>query len=164
MRSSRAVRSRTSDAHPPSTGASGARTPSASASQLRASSSRAASPATRPQTPRRGAATARTARDELLQRILATVDSIPKGTVATYGQVAREAGLPRHARMVGRILRELPSGSKLAWHRVVNAAGKISARADGSPSVEQRRRLAREGVTFEAEGRIDLARFGWRAD
>ncbi len=103
----------------------------------------------------------RTSRDELVQRILATVDSIPKGSVASYGQVAREAGLPRHARLVGRVLRELSSGSKLAWHRVVNSAGKISARADGAPSVEQRRRLEREGVRFEPSGRIDLARFGW---
>lgn len=112
----------------------------------------------------RGASTARTARDELVQRILATVDSIPKGRVASYGQVAREAGLPRHARLVGRVLRELPTGSKLAWHRVVNAAGRISLRADGTPSPEQRRRLEREGVRFEAKGRIDLARFGWRTD
>lgn len=97
-----------------------------------------------------------------MQRILATVDSIPKGSVASYGQVAREAGLPRHARLVGRVLRELPSSTKLAWHRVVNSAGRISARAEGSPSVEQRRRLEREGVRFEASGRIDLARFGWR--
>ncbi|MBI5362817.1 MAG: MGMT family protein [Planctomycetes bacterium] len=110
----------------------------------------------------RGSTDARTARDELVQRILATVDSIPKGSVASYGQVAREAGLPRHARLVGRVLRELPTGSKLAWHRVVNAAGRISPRADGTPSPEQHRRLEREGVHFEPNGRIDLARFGWR--
>lgn len=106
----------------------------------------------------------RSSRDELVQRILATVDSIPKGRVASYGQVAREAGLPRHARLVGRVLRELPAGSKLPWHRVANSAGRISARADGWPSVEQRRRLEREGVRFEPKGRIDLDRFGWRPE
>ena len=101
-------------------------------------------------------------RDELVQRILATVDSIPRGRVASYGQVAREAGLPRHARLVGRVLRELPNGTKLPWHRVVNAAGEISPRADGAPSVEQCRRLEREGVVFASKRRIDLARFVWR--
>jgi len=101
-------------------------------------------------------------RDELRQRILATVDSIPRGCVASYGQVAREAGLPGRARLVGRVLGELPAGSRLPWHRVVNAAGRISLRADGRPSVEQRRRLTREGVELDARGRLDLARCGWR--
>lgn len=100
-------------------------------------------------------------RDELVQRVLATVDSIPKGRVATYGEVAREAGLPRRARFVGRVLRDLPSGTKLPWHRVLGAGGKISARADGAPSTAQRRRLEREGVRFDAKGRVDLARHGW---
>jgi methylated-DNA-protein-cysteine methyltransferase-like protein len=96
------------------------------------------------------------------QRILATVDAIPRGRVATYGQVALEALLPRRARLVGAVLRDLPNGSKLAWHRVVNAAGRISLRSDGRPSAEQRRRLLREGVRVDSRGRIDLARFGWR--
>src|SRR6185295_18878257 len=104
----------------------------------------------------------RSERDELRQRILATVDSIPRGAVASYGQVAREAGLPRHARLVGRILRELPSGSRVPWHRVLNAAGRVSARSDGSDGSEQLRRLAREGVRPGPRGSIDLARRGWR--
>lgn len=102
------------------------------------------------------------ARDELVQRIRATVDEVPRGCVATYGQIAREAGLPRHARLVGRVLRELEAGTQLAWHRVVNAQGRISARADGAPSAEQLRRLRREGVVVASNGRIDLATFGWR--
>lgn len=100
-------------------------------------------------------------RDELRQRILATVDSIPRGRVATYGQVAREAGLPRHARLVGRVLGELPSSARLPWHRVVNAAGKISLRGDGDACAEQLRRLAREGVVSRANGTLDLAACGW---
>jgi methylated-DNA-protein-cysteine methyltransferase related protein len=100
--------------------------------------------------------------DDRVQRIRATIDSIPRGRVATYGQIAREAGLPRHARLVGRVLRELESGTKLAWYRVVNAQGRISVRANGEPSPEQRRRLVREGVRFEASGRVDLERHGWR--
>jgi methylated-DNA-protein-cysteine methyltransferase-like protein len=96
--------------------------------------------------------------DSKTQRILGTVDSIPKGRVATYGQIALEAGLPRRARLVGRVLRELPSGSKLPWHRVVNAAGRSSL--TGSSAREQRRRLAREGVPL-VRGRVDLLTYAW---
>lgn len=91
--------------------------------------------------------------DPIRQRIQAVVDSIPRGTVASYGQVAREAGLPRRARLVGRVLSELPSGSKLPWHRVVNAAGRISLR--GAAAREQRRRLRSEGVRVDAGGRVE---------
>jgi methylated-DNA-protein-cysteine methyltransferase-like protein len=98
-------------------------------------------------------------REAMRQRILATVDSIPRGNVATYGEIAREAGLSGRARLVGRILRELPSGSKIPWHRVINAAGRISVR--GTSEHEQARRLRRERVTIDARGRIDLARHRW---
>jgi methylated-DNA-protein-cysteine methyltransferase related protein len=99
-------------------------------------------------------------RDLLRQRVLATVDDIPRGKVATYGDVAREAGLGRRARFVGRVLRELPSGTSLAWHRVVQAGGAIAIRAGWQ---EQRRRLAREGVPVDPRGKLDLARHRWRA-
>ena len=98
-----------------------------------------------------------------LQRIFAMVDSIPRGKVATYGQIAAEAGLPRRARLVGRALRDLPEGSELPWHRVVNARGEISPRP-GRGYPRQRKLLEAEGVRFGRGGRIDLARFGWRAD
>lgn len=91
--------------------------------------------------------------DQRVQRILATVDSIPKGRVASYGDIAREAGLPRQARLVGRVLARLPNGSKLAWHRVVDAAGRI--RVGGASAREQRRRLEREGVVVSAKNRVD---------
>lgn len=97
-------------------------------------------------------------RDERRARVLAVVDSIPRGRVATYAQVAREAGLPRHARLVGRLLSELSSKTALPWHRVVNAAGRISPRPGAA---QQRRRLEREGVRFTPTGRIALARFAW---
>ena len=100
----------------------------------------------------------RTDRDQRRARILAVVDSIPKGCVASYGQVAREAGLPRHARLVGRVLSDLAPGSALAWHRVVNSSGSVSPRPGATL---QRRRLVREGVVFTRTGRIDLARFRW---
>lgn len=105
--------------------------------------------------PRAGAS-----RDDRHQRILATIDAIPAGRVATYGQVAREAGLPRNARLVGRLLASLGPRSALPWHRVVNARGASSLA--GAAAREQRRRLAREGVRVGPDGRIDLARFGWR--
>lgn len=68
--------------------------------------------------------------------------------MATYGQIADLAGMPRHARLVGRTLSRLPPRSRLPWHRVVNAALRISRRGDDVGELEQRRRLEREGVSF----------------
>jgi methylated-DNA-protein-cysteine methyltransferase-like protein len=94
------------------------------------------------------------------QRILAMVDSIPSGRVATYGQIAREAGLPRHARMVGYVLAHLPAATKLPWYRVLNASGAISPRP-GPSGARQRKLLLAEGVAVDRRGRVDLERFGW---
>jgi methylated-DNA-protein-cysteine methyltransferase related protein len=82
------------------------------------------------------------------ERIWQVVAAIPRGRVATYGQIARLAGVPRRARLVGHVLGNLPNGSRLPWHRVVNAALRISRRGDDRAMHEQRRRLEREGVTF----------------
>jgi methylated-DNA-protein-cysteine methyltransferase-like protein len=87
---------------------------------------------------------------------------VPRGRVATYGAIAREAGLAGRARLVGRALRILPASSGLAWHRVLNASGRISERGGGCMR-RQRALLAAEGVEFDARGRVDLARFGWGA-
>lgn len=95
------------------------------------------------------------------QRIYAAVRRIPKGRVATYGQVARLAGLPRHARQVGYALHALPEGSDVPWQRVVNAQGAVSPRAVPGFEDEQRTRLEAEGVVFGPSGRIPLARFQW---
>ncbi len=92
--------------------------------------------------------------------ILAAVCAIPRGRVATYGQVAALAGLPGRARQVGRALRLLPEDSAVPWHRVVNARGAISLREPAAAGREQRRLLREEGVRFERSGRIALARFG----
>ena len=95
-------------------------------------------------------------------RIYAVIARVPRGRVATYGQIAGEAGLPGHARMVGYALSALPEGSRVPWHRVINAAGGISARREGpGGAVLQRLRLEREGVAFDARGRVDLERFRW---
>ncbi|MBK7772415.1 MAG: MGMT family protein [bacterium] len=93
--------------------------------------------------------------------ILAIVESIPAGRVATYGQIADLAGLPGRARLVGTTLRKLPDDSAVPWHRVVNAGGRISARGDGMSETEQELLLADEGVVIDVRGRIRLAAFQW---
>ena len=65
---------------------------------------------------------------DYFDRIYATVESIPPGRVATYGQVADQAGLPRRARLVGTALKHLDADSAVPWHRVVNARGEVSPR------------------------------------
>lgn len=97
-------------------------------------------------------------------RILAVVAHVPRGRVVTYGQVAALAGLPRHAREVGRVLAALPEDSGVAWQRVINAGGRVSPRGWAGDEGLQRRLLEREGVAFDARGRVDLARFGWEPD
>jgi methylated-DNA-protein-cysteine methyltransferase-like protein len=94
------------------------------------------------------------------QRIWSVVAMIPKGKVASYGQIAALAGMPRHARLVGRTLRELPKGSRLPWHRVVNATLRISIRPGGTS--EQRQRLEAEDVEFVGEKVADSHR--WEAN
>ena len=86
---------------------------------------------------------------------------IPKGRVATYGQIAELAGLPRQARRVGYALSALPKGTAVPWQRVVNANGEISMRTHSGADRLQRKLLRLEGVAFEA-GRISLERFQWR--
>ncbi len=92
------------------------------------------------------------------ERIWHVVSQIPEGRVATYGQVAELAGLPRAARKVGRTMSRLPHGSRLPWHRVINAAGRVSPRGGGE--YRQREILEAEGVVF-IKGRGDLSRYGW---
>lgn len=92
------------------------------------------------------------------QRIWQVVASIPRGYVATYGQVAELADVPRGARLVGRTMSQLPKDSKLPWHRVVNAAGRLSLQ--GSAYDRQKDRLRAEEVLL-VNGRINLKRFRW---
>lgn len=94
-------------------------------------------------------------------RIYAVVRRIPRGRVATYGQVARVAGLHNAARQVGYALHALGDGTAVPWHRVLNAQGGISMRSGAAP-LTQRLRLEREGVVFDQAGRVKLARFAWR--
>jgi methylated-DNA-protein-cysteine methyltransferase-like protein len=95
-------------------------------------------------------------------RVYAAVARIPKGRVATYGQIAALVGLRGHARQVGYALHALPGESAVPWHRVINARGEISPRADGASDRAQKVLLELEGVRFDPYGRIDLERFRWK--
>lgn len=96
--------------------------------------------------------------DTLYERIYEVTRRIPSGRVATYGQIARLAGMPKGARQVGYAMAALGRSQPVhdvPWHRVVNAKGESRVGRD------QIVRLEREGVRFDAGGRIDLERFGW---
>ena len=93
-------------------------------------------------------------------RVFAVVARVPRGRITTYGDVAAALGHRGAARQVGYALghceRDVP------WHRVVNASGQVSTRADGSPSGEQVRLLRRDGLAVDARGRIaEFARKRW---
>lgn len=95
-------------------------------------------------------------------RIVEVIRRVPRGRVATYGQIARLAGLAGHARQVGYALADLPEGTRVPWHRVINAQGRISPRAERGADCEQRRRLEAEGIAFDPTDRVNLARYQWR--
>ncbi len=95
-------------------------------------------------------------------RIHAVVRRIPRGRVATYGQVAELAGLPGGARQVGYALHALGAQSSVPWQRVINAKGRVSPRSVPGFETLQRGLLEREGVVFGTDGRVDLERYRWR--
>jgi methylated-DNA-protein-cysteine methyltransferase-like protein len=99
-------------------------------------------------------------REKLHKRILSVIRQVPEGQVATYGQIALIARAS-NARMVGRILKFLPDGSDVAWHRILNSGGTISVREDGGPSVEQSRRLKGEGVFITLKGKVNFRAHAW---
>jgi methylated-DNA-protein-cysteine methyltransferase-like protein len=93
-------------------------------------------------------------------RIYEVVRRIPRGRVATYGQVAELAGLGGHARQVGYALHVVRDDS-VPWHRVVNAEGRISVRHEPGSEAWQRELLEAEGIVFDVTGRIALERYRW---
>ena len=98
-----------------------------------------------------------------LARIYETIRGIPKGTVASYGQIAEIAGIPRGARQVGRALRDLPRGHDVPWQRVVTASGRIAFEPGTAAFRKQRKLLKMEGVAVTS-GRIDMQKFRWQPD
>ncbi len=93
--------------------------------------------------------------------IYAGVRRIPRGRVATYGQVAALAGLPSQARQVAYALAALRDAG-VPWHRVINARGEISRRSEPGAEALQRALLEREGLRFDAHGRVALQRQLWQ--
>ncbi len=96
------------------------------------------------------------------RRIYAVVRRIPRGRIASYGQVARLVEISGGARQVGYAMFALPDRSDVPWHRVVNAAGAISRRRVPGAELSQRILLEREGVRFGPGGRISFETFGWK--
>jgi methylated-DNA-protein-cysteine methyltransferase related protein len=93
------------------------------------------------------------------------VRMIPRGKVATYGQVALLAGLPGHARLAGYAMFNLPEklAGKVPWQRVINARGEISySESRQGNDFKQRELLEAEGVAFDDKGRIKLSVYGWK--
>jgi methylated-DNA-protein-cysteine methyltransferase-like protein len=90
------------------------------------------------------------------------VRRIPRGRVATYGQIAELAGLEGHARQVGYALHHLPAQSDVPWHRVLNARGEVSPRSAGDSHELQRMLLEAEGIAFDGRGRLALAIYQWK--
>ena len=101
-----------------------------------------------------------TSSKELAQLILQVVALIPYGKVATYGQVAKMAGLPKHARLVGRVLQQVED-AQLPWHRVINSQGKISlSKLDAQGDNLQIIKLQAENIVVNA-GKINLKLYQW---
>lgn len=98
--------------------------------------------------------------NEFTNKAIEIIRQIPKGKVATYGQIARLAGNPRSARRISRILHQYSIKFKLPWHRILNAKGEISLQA-GAGLEEQKAMLEKEKVKFQ-KNRIDLNKYLWK--
>ena len=96
----------------------------------------------------------------VFERIYEVVKTIPKGRVMTYGQVALLAGNPRWARVVGYALHNNPAPNIIPCHRVVNREGKVAAAFVFGGGNAQRALLEAEGIKFEADGSVDLKKYG----
>lgn len=96
-------------------------------------------------------------------RVIDIIKNIPKGMIMTYGQIAKEAGSPRAARQVVRVLHSLSDKYKLPWHRVVNSKGQIGIR-DYEGHVLQKMMLINEGVNVTEDGNIDLNKYQFYPD
>jgi len=94
--------------------------------------------------------------------VLRLVRRIPRGRIATYGQIAAMAGFPRRPRQVGMILKGLPDGTDLPWHRVVNALGYVPSKGRWWGAMVQIQRLREEGVEVDDLGNLTLPAYQWQ--
>lgn len=100
--------------------------------------------------------------NELHRQILEVIALIPYGKVASYGQIAKLAGLPKHARLVGYVLKHLDIESTIPWYRVINSQGKISVtRINERGENIQQNLLEQEGI-YLLNGKVSLKIFGWQ--
>jgi methylated-DNA-protein-cysteine methyltransferase-like protein len=99
-------------------------------------------------------------KQEFRDAVLYILGQIPEGKVTTYGKIAHMAGYPRHSRHVGKLLAELPNGSKIPWHRVINAQGQLSFPEQSERFHQQKTLLEQEGIAF-LNGKINLKQFLW---
>lgn len=99
-------------------------------------------------------------RETRMRRIWETIQDIPRGSVANYGQIAEIAGIPRGARQVGYALRHAPEGIELPWHRVITSSGRSAFDADSRHFRVQRDRLAEEDVPL-INGKVDMRKYRW---
>ncbi len=95
------------------------------------------------------------------ESVIALIQQIPKGKVATYGQIAALAGSPRAARQVVRILHSSSKKHNLPWHRVINSEGKISLKENQGYEI-QKAHLIAEKVKFSLSNQIDLKKYQWK--
>jgi methylated-DNA-protein-cysteine methyltransferase-like protein len=101
---------------------------------------------------------------ELYRRLRAVIRRVPRGRVATYGQIAELAGIPGGARVAAASLKTSTPADRLPWQRIVGKVGPRRARIaihDPVGAALQRQRLEAEGVALDDAGRIDLDRYGW---
>ena len=94
------------------------------------------------------------------EHVIDIIKEIPKGKVATYGQIATLAGSPRAARQVVRILHSSSKKHKLPWHRVINSQGKISLLPNQGYEI-QKALLIKEKVKFTLTDHVDLKKYQW---
>ena len=99
---------------------------------------------------------------EFTVKVIAVVKKIPRGRVATYGQIARLAGKPHGARGVGWILSACSEQHELPWQRVLNSKGQISFSPRSSAFLDQKQRLLSEGIRFIDRRSLDLDKFQWK--
>tara|TARA_R110002072_G_scaffold90500_7_gene202463 strand:- start:13457 stop:13780 length:324 start_codon:yes stop_codon:yes gene_type:complete len=92
--------------------------------------------------------------------ILVTLANIPSGRVSTYGDIAKRSGFPGLARYVASILKNLPKGSNIPWHRVINSKGKISFPPNSHMYHQQIALLKKEGIHFSDTDTVPK-HFGW---
>lgn len=99
---------------------------------------------------------------DFTKKVIQLIRAIPKGKVATYGQIAKLAGKPHGARGVAWILHSCSKSHRLPWHRVIGFKGTISFPKRSSNYLEQKKKLIAEGIVFLDSDRIDLNRYQWK--